>query len=87
MSMADNSKEDDIEDSSTSRTASDEVLSSIVSPPPAVLARRKLAASNTSTTLGQEAMKMSLLESHLKTVEEIQYDAVAQRKRKDERIV
>ena len=98
ISMGNNSKEDDIEESSTSFTASDEV-SSIVSPPPAVLvARRKIAASSTSTTLGQEARntsttsgqearKMSLLESHLKTVEKIQYDAVAQRKKKDERDV
>ncbi len=86
ISMGNNSKEDDIEESSTSFTASDEV-SSIVSPPPAVLARRKLAASSTSTTSGREARKMSLLESHLKTVEKIQYDAVAQRKKKDERDV
>jgi hypothetical protein len=84
MSMADNSNEDGI-DSSTSLTTSDEVLS-IVSPPPAVLARRKLATS-TSATPGQEARKMSLLKSHLKAVENIQYDAVAQRKSKDERDV
>ncbi len=76
-------QQEDDADSCTLFTSSAEVLS-IVSSPPVVLARRKLATStNTSTTPGREARRISLLESHLKTVEKIQIEAVAQRKSKD----
>jgi hypothetical protein len=89
--MADNNEEGDVDSSTLLTSTSDEVLS-IVSSPPAVLvvARRKLVTSTTSSTStnpGREARKISILESHLKTVEKIQIEAVAQRKSKDKRDV
>ena len=90
ISMADNNEKGDVDSSTLLTSTSDEVLS-IVSSPPAVLvvARRKLvtSTSSTSTNPGREARKISILESHLKTVEKIQIEAVAQRKSKDKRDV